>query len=75
MKDIKWVKIYDCLNRERAYLLKTFLESRGVRVVLQGIEEESIFPGGLTRIPVLVLEEDKEKALKLLDEFFKGSDE
>jgi len=72
MEDIKWIKVHECLNRERAYLMKAYLESRGIPVVLQGIEEESILPGiSYGRIPLLVREEDRSKAESLIEEFFK----
>jgi len=74
MKEIKWIKVYECLNRERAYVVKAFLESNGIEVMLQGIEEENIFPGmSFGHLPLLVKEEDKEKAEKLIKEFFKDA--
>jgi hypothetical protein len=71
MKDVKWLKVWECQNPEQAHVLRAFLESRGIRVILQGIEEESLFPGlEFSKIPVLVLEDDEIKARKLIDEFF-----
>ena len=71
MEEVKWIKVWECQNPEQAHVLRTFLESRGIRVILQGIEEDSLFPGlEFSRIPVLVLEEDKKQAAELIDMFF-----
>ncbi len=70
MEEVKWVKIWECNTSEEAHILKAYLENNGVRVVLQGVEEKSLFPSiGFSRVPVLVLEEDKEKAAKLIEQY------
>ena len=76
MEAIKWVKIYECLNRERAYVIKALLESNGIEVILQGIEEENLFPGiSFGHLPLLVKEKDRIKAERLIQEFFKDNKE
>ncbi|NPA42907.1 MAG: DUF2007 domain-containing protein [Chlorobi bacterium] len=71
-----WVKIWECRDTHQSYLLKAFLESRGIPVVLQGIEETNLFPAmGFTRIPVWVPAERAEQAKRAVDEFFKPSGE
>jgi hypothetical protein len=73
---IEWVEIHKCSGSTEAYILKSFLESNGIRVILQGLTEDAIFPGlEFSKIPVLVPQADKEKAEKLLSEFLKDRSE
>ncbi len=70
MNEIKWIKVWECITPEEVYVLKAYLENQGIRVVLQGVEEKGLFPSiGFSRVPVLVLEEDKEKAEKLIEQY------
>ncbi len=73
-EQVKWVKVYECLNLDRAYLLRSYLQSHGVEVMLQGVGTGGLFPGtDFAKVPVLVKEPDEEKAKELIDEFFKPS--
>ncbi len=67
-----WKSVWECESRSEAEVLKTYLESHGIRVFLQGGESNYLYP--VLRVRVLVPEEDLEKARELTELFFKSGD-
>ena len=72
MSTPQWKSVWECESRSEAEVLKTYLESHGIKVFLQGEESNLIYP--VLRIRVLVPAENLEKAKQLTEIFFKSSD-
>ncbi len=65
------VTIWKTTSEEEAFLLKSFLESRGISVFVKGQGTDSIFPDlPFSRLEVQVPSSEVEKAKALADEFF-----
>ncbi len=72
MSTPQWKSVWECESPTEAEVLKTYLESHGIRVFLQGQESNFLYP--VLRVRVLVPEEQWEKARGLTEIFFKSSD-
>ncbi len=72
MTTSQWKSVWECESRSEAEVLKTYLESHGIRVFLQGEESNFLYP--ILRIRVLVPADQWEQAKKLTELFFKSSD-
>jgi len=76
MDTIKWTKVYELFNYEQAEVLRTFLESNGIKVFLKGEGADELFPGlDVTPVDVMVPQEQAEEAAKLSRQFFEDDEE
>ena len=70
--DIKLKELHSVWGPVEAEVLKSFLESHGVKCILKGLVVQSVHPfsaDGLGEVKIFVAEKDYIKAKKLIDSF------
>jgi len=70
--DIKLKELHSVWGPAEAEVLKSFLESSGIKCILKGLVVQSVHPfsaDGLGEVKIFVAEKDYKKARKLIDSF------
>lgn len=70
--DIKLKELHSVWGPVEAEILKSFLESNGIKCILKGLVVQSVHPfsaDGLGEVKIFVAEKDYKKAKNLLDSF------
>lgn len=70
--DIKLKELHSVWGPAEAEVLKSFLESHGIKCILKGLVVQSVHPfsaDGLGEVKIFVGERDYKKAKKLIDSF------
>lgn len=70
--DIKLIELHSVWGPAEAEVLKSFLESHGIKCILKGLVVQSVHPfsaDGLGEVKIFVGEKDYKKAKKLIDSF------
>ena len=68
--DIKLKELHSVWGPAEAEVLKSFLESNGIKCILKGLVVQSVHPfsaDGLGEVKIFVAEKDFKQAKKLLD--------
>ena len=70
--DVKLKELYSVWGPAEAEVLKSFLDSNGIKCILKGLVVQSVHPfsaDGLGEIKIYVMEKDYKTAKKLIDSF------
>ena len=70
--DIKLKELHSVWGPAEAEVLKSFLESHGIKCILKGLVVQSVHPfsaDGLGEVKIFVDQRDYKKAKKLIDSF------